>query len=243
MELAWENGDEFNGEHIGFSGIEHWPYVTLESPTQVVDTKVKELQAVVENLRKEQTELRNEIRKEHQEHTSLMTKFKTQIPALRRIDDFLEERILYYVIGDSTHYPKWGRLRIVDVNNAKGEAFYERDRKLLVLFGTKDGNVEWRLNAYSDGSGDGYQAIWPCTSLEEAQDTILRVTRLQIDSWTQTNTSESARTIINNCKVAGILAPQAMHDFVNKQKQRTAQAVIDDLEKRLAAQKALLEKE
>lgn len=43
--------------------------------------------------------------------------------------------------------------------------------KLLSLFGRSDGDLEWRLNQYSDGSGCG-STVYPCTSYDQALDIV-----------------------------------------------------------------------
>lgn len=41
--------------------------------------------------------------------------------------------------------------------------------KLISLFGKSNGDLSWRLHRWSDGSGDNYQNIIPCQSMEEAK--------------------------------------------------------------------------
>lgn len=86
--------------------------------------------------------------------------------ALVRIEEFLDGKITHFVewIGE------WRPPVIVAASEATtADGGHHRSAlKLLTLFGKTGGDLEWRLNRYSDGSGSN-NTVYPCRSLEEAQ--------------------------------------------------------------------------
>jgi len=60
-----------------------------------------------------------------------------------------------------------------------GDHNYREDLRLISLFGSSEGNLDWRLNYYRDGSGT-YEAIVPCTSLEEANEVLIKTIQEKI---------------------------------------------------------------
>lgn len=56
---------------------------------------------------------------------------------------------------------------LIDANGQR----YEKELKLVTLFGDTKGNLEFRINQYMDGSGS-YCECYPCLSREEADQTV-----------------------------------------------------------------------
>lgn len=74
-----------------------------------------------------------------------------------------------FMTGGITHLVELGwSPSIVEFNKSVAPGEYDGGNiKLLSLFGSSDGNVEWRLHSYSDHSG-GSKAIVPATSYDHA---------------------------------------------------------------------------
>lgn len=131
-----------------------------EPPTFIYDERIKkleerekELMDSIFNLGESKREL-EKVAKENQ-------KKYERIDKLKRLNDFIDGKITHYVI-----LSMYTRESIVDFKDAKcmGD---KRDLKLLTLFGNSKGELNWKLNQYSDGSGCNSEVI-PCTSYEEA---------------------------------------------------------------------------
>ncbi len=86
------------------------------------------------------------------------------IEPLKNVFDFIRGDFKYYALPDLYKGPQISKKNIADSD----EGQYERGTKLLTLFGKSNGDVEWRLSQYSDGSGSSKVAI-PCKTIEDAK--------------------------------------------------------------------------
>jgi hypothetical protein len=120
----------------------------------------------------------------------------SKIDSLRYIEDFLDGKMTHFVIVTNS-----GKFEIQEKNIAiASEDRHVRETKLLTLFGNKDSKYfHWRLNRYSDGSGD-YTTAYPCKSYDEAlayaQDLLIKeLEKLDTNSlpWWLNNLMESAQ--------------------------------------------------
>ena len=149
-------------------------------PMERINKDVAEMQSKKEDLAKQLDELRTEIRAATGERQKLLESIK-QVPALKRIDDF--------ICGRFTHIVKesYGEYSIVAVNSAEfktADRSYDREYKLLTLFGRTKGDLAFRINQYSDGSGHSCEC-WLCFSEQEAKDLIVEKigNRLKETHW------------------------------------------------------------
>jgi len=78
--------------------------------------------------------------------------------------DFIDGKITHYVEVCS-----WSPPRLLEFKDAmvSDENRWNKKLKLLVLYGASNGDLEWNISQYSDGSG-GRRQVLPCCSLEEA---------------------------------------------------------------------------
>lgn len=73
--------------------------------------------------------------------------------------NFVTGKIKYIVIGNYD-------FEIVEYD--KFNIQYERDLKLITLFGCTDGGLQYRIDTYSDGSGGSNQKLYPFTDYDLA---------------------------------------------------------------------------
>lgn len=161
--LAWlqvlsENDETFDGE----LRIVQESTLHTNPPRQKINNQIVELQATLEDLRQQILARKRDLQDFENGYDDRMARLK-QHESLRRLDDF--------IAGQITHYVEisYGPPTIVSFEDAKtDDATDKRDKlKLLTLFGRTNGNLEWGLNRYSDGSGPD-ATVFPCTSYDEA---------------------------------------------------------------------------
>ncbi len=152
---------------------EEWP--SPEAPTRLVGEvldeppvadyhdQVRILREEIERLCADLAEVEGDIMVAKQERHQLLDKLK-QVPALRRIDDFIEGKFTHFV---SMEYRYEIRGRDVALESNDRFASAADKTKLLSLFGRSGGDLNWGINSYSDGSGASGTVI-PCQSEEEA---------------------------------------------------------------------------
>jgi hypothetical protein len=167
---------EYDGDHIvkpTMETDEDEPWegspVTLRkvfssAPREMYDKNIEALDAKIAKLEDQKHALDEEIRKSKFDETERKKRIKVN-SSLKRIDDFLEGKVTHIVFGEYDV-----RIETFDEAIRYKENEYEKipsKLRLLSLFGNSNGNLEWNLNTYSDGSGSRTK-IWPCVSYEHA---------------------------------------------------------------------------
>lgn len=137
-------------------------------PTADLDERIVKLKAELEKVKKDiafhrkaDKELEQQIERRMEEWESVQREF----PELYTLQRFLRGEIKYYFFQNT-----WAP-QIIEVDASISE--YARTNmkpdclRLLSLFGKSDGDLEWRLNRYRDGSGD-WCIVIPCATENEA---------------------------------------------------------------------------
>lgn len=155
------NGDEdesFFGRPITVSRVFAKP------PVEIIEARCAQLLETEKNIREKLETDRRLEQAFDRNAKERAARFKLH-KALERIDDFIQGKITHYVIK----HEHGGGVKISTPKEEKcGDGEYTSDLKLLVLFGKSNGNLEWKLSRYSDGSGRNYCDVWLCQSREEA---------------------------------------------------------------------------
>jgi hypothetical protein len=88
---------------------------------------------------------------------------------LQQLDDFIAGKITHFVVKEDYR-------ESVEIHEfesfiqARDESRYDKKLRLLSLYGDSKGDLSWRIDRYSDGSGDSWKHgnCWPATSCEDA---------------------------------------------------------------------------
>jgi hypothetical protein len=126
-------------------------------PRNKLDETIQELQKKIESLRKKQIELQSSIKIIEDENAKRLEKLK-KYKGLENLENFIDGKITHYAVLNS--YPE-----IITFPSKNNE------RRLLTLFGNSNGDLNWKLNRYNDGSGSDTIVV-PCLSYEQAVDEI-----------------------------------------------------------------------
>jgi hypothetical protein len=229
--------------------ITHWPQVYPEPPVEKLHEKIRELDAQLAEKRaalREVEQTRRDIAATEAADKKRMEALGKRSEALTRIEDFLDGKITHFV---NTHSYDWqddyGKgITITKASDEKcGDDKYSRDLKLLVLLGRSKGDIAWGLHRYSDGSSSGYSWVYPCCSLEEAQETAKRLTLRQIEKWQQDPAKNTALVdaIIGNGRAFDVEVPT---EILAAKAEQAKKRKLEALEKaRVAYEKAQKELE
>jgi hypothetical protein len=136
------------------------------APVTVISKEVKALQIKKDTLLEEIRKIEGNISVMNISVRTATAEYQ-KWGELKNLNLFVQKKITHYV---ELHY---GTLSIVEFGKAKCEGARD-ELKLLTLFGTSKGNLQWKLNQYSDGSGSSYEVV-PCLSYEDA--------RSQMQAW------------------------------------------------------------
>jgi hypothetical protein len=155
---------ERDGEpHVGKPEL--WHEVFTTPPLAKVHEKIAAAEKRLQELNAAITAARDQQRELDATEKDRLARLK-QHEALARIDDFLAGKITHYVVES------WSGIGMIldrtqAISGDEDRHGYNKDTKLLTLFGKSNGDLQWRLNHYSDGSGHLID-VWPCASYEEA---------------------------------------------------------------------------
>lgn len=156
-----EYGEETN--YNTFSGLYAVDYIYDTAPVKLYSKDIVDLNNSISKLKDEERDIKNRISSLNEKEKYVLDKLKN-FDKLQYLLDFIDGKITHYV------FIRWGNIEIVEYKNSMSD--YSHDMKLLSLFGNTKGDIAWRLNQYSDGSGCNTEVI-PCLSyemaLEEAQ--------------------------------------------------------------------------
>lgn len=159
--------------------------VYATAPVEVWDKQVLARRAQVQELDRELTTKRAEIRMAESSKTA-MEEAAGKYPCIQQALDFIEGRITRVVTWDG-----YGGARIETLKDAfesvdtyGGRRKFE-GMKLLNLFGTAENgrNVAWGLNQYRDGSGSSNRQIWPAHSENHAKQIVGDLLHTSLEAW------------------------------------------------------------
>lgn len=138
-----------------------------KAPTEKIDNEIAARENRLKKLSDELEEKRKGLLVFKEQETEIAKKI-TRREQLKTLFDFIDGKIAYYVEDAG-----YGDLKLIDFKDAtcNGENEHtpkdKRPLKLLTLFGSSKGQLDWRLNCYKDGSGTNTK-VYPAISKEAA---------------------------------------------------------------------------
>jgi hypothetical protein len=189
----------------------------------------------VERLNREIKELR-ETR--HTIEMEIITARKQNEASLKDYARFDELKLLNdFIAGKITHYfeiPHYGSPRIIKLSETKTDEYNRGEFRLLSLFGRSDGHLDWKLNAYYDGSGSWNEVI-PCTSYEQA----LVEAQKYLDS--QADAKTTWQSTIDFAQKYGLRLPDGYIEREKEDQRKSLLHQMDEAQKRIEEINAKLE--
>lgn len=199
-----------------------------EEPVQKWSAKIEKLNSEILELQKTRDAITAEIRTasatERERKERLM-----QHRALTRIDDFLAGKMTHFVMES---YRGVEIMTFDEVVKYK-ESDYDRiptGIKLLSLFGKTNGDLEWGINRYSDGSG-GRDTVIPCLSYEEAMEQAKISVEKRFDTWRKNNNKNHFCSDAVSANKLGFPVPKDIHDNNERITREGKQRQFDEAKK------------
>jgi hypothetical protein len=206
--------------------------------------KEKNLRELEQRYEKSRKELEQQIAQQHQRLTMIKDKAKHHADALFKFVDKADAKSLdllkKVMSGQVTHIFVSGYSpEIFEWDGGKG--VYEEDRdynrveirgiKLLSLYGYSDGDLEYRLHTYRDGSG-GSQQIFPVCSYAEALN--LAQADCDVHSSEYLAGNRNSFSLASWQKIEGIVIPQAVIEKHEAAEDASRLKRIENLKKELS---------
>ena len=201
------------------------------APTQRFDAKIAEIEDKIKTAQKKYIEIENKIAELNITEKQRLEKYK-QYQQLNRLDDFLDGEITHIVfLNYQIKIEEWGSKELNCNENHKS-------LKLITLFGDSNGDLQWNLNSYRDGSGSNISIV-PCCSYPEA----IAVIQKHIDDLLANNPNEyNISYCIDAVKGYNLKIDQKWIDNDKEKRTKIALKKVLELETSLANAKKELDK-
>lgn len=213
-----EKGDVFQGETciIEMELFDKPPIKKYEQSILLLKNDLEKLNEIYENKIKELDSIKKEIEE--------YKKIYDQYAELKYLNMFIEGKLKYYVVEDSSD---------IYISKFEHEVSYYNKLKLLTLFGTTDGDLQWRLSRYSDGSGS-YNNVYPFCSYEEAFEKTRELIIKKLDFYFNKKTDDfsiwSFKRLLESAKKIKMKIDKKYLDLYKKMK-------LDEIQKQIIKQK------
>lgn len=206
-----------------------------EPPVELFDATIADRKSEIAALEAAIEEL-HRVRKDTERHNHIFLKNAEKFKQLVNLEKFIGAGITHYVIV------AYGSVTVTPKDNAKCE-YSKRDLKLLTLFGNTKGELCWRLNSYSDGSGSNFDVI-PCISQEEAEAAARSIVADMLAYFDDKTSYYLAETIASAVKL-GVPIPHRAAETVRVRRMEKLAKELADLDGKrnvITAQLAAVEK-
>jgi hypothetical protein len=239
--VAPEYEDGSNGEPY-WGRPEEWRDVFLEPPTVKLQEKVAELDKLVAEKRKELKRVNAELDQAGKRRQEQLKKL-VQHQALQRIEDYLDGKFTHFL-----EVPGYSAPAIVTADKAlahggtEHENRWDKKLRLLTLFGDTKGDLQWRINRYSDGSGSSNTEVYPCQNEEEAITIVRQLYADAVAVWREQEKKPYGRAIewSQKCPEGWIVVPDDIREYLATAKQQARQAELEKARENLAKAEAAL---
>lgn len=234
VEIGHTYEDDEDGE-LFFDGTEIVDRVYDKAPVEAVSREVRDLEARRAQLSDAVAQLECGERTARKRVDAL--KVYSQ---LERVEDFLAGKITHYVTWSS--YGDYPAPFVSAVQDERcGDSRNKSDPlKLLVLYGTDRKTVEWKLNYYSDGSGNNQRHCVPCCSLEEANTKAREILARSFEKHAEMRGgSHFAEQLVKAAKACGAPIPAG---FEARIREAAIQSIHGQIEKCDQQRKELVER-
>lgn len=161
---------------------------------------------------------------------------------LARVEDFLSGKITHYVLYGNYYSNQFPIPRISTPQaEISGDDQYG-EVKLLALYGTRERTLEWKLNRYSDGSGDKSHCI-PCCSLEEAQQKAREILAESISKYKVPDqyNCQHGLELVQAAKTYGVPLPDGFEEALRRCQIRNRESEVVQKQKELDVATAALQ--
>lgn len=232
---------EYDGGDYGepsWGAPEQWDQIYLNPPTQKLEAKVDELDKLITEKRNELKRVNTELDQAGRQYQEQLKKLK-QHQALRRIEDYLDGKFTHFLHVCDYYGPK-----II----TKDEALDQNDRwdkelKLLTLFGDTKGDLQWRINKYRDGSGNSWNDVHPVSSEEEAIAIARRLFADAVTEWREQEKKHYGRAVnwANRNEKGWLDVPGDLRDYLRGLELSAKQGAIETARKALEKAQADLD--
>lgn len=204
------------------------PVAAQHDQVKELSEQIAQMQDIVTAKRREAEDAetaRDLAKHDYEEFVGTISKRHT---ALRHVENMLDGKIKIFVEGCGYAPPKVLSLKDLEEGDGYGSKTW---LKLIVLFGTSNGDLSWRVNEYRDGSGGTWKTLHPCADMDEAKTVIAGIYH---DRFKEVRAAKQSHLIssgwLDTAKKWGIAVPQDIADMINDSAVSNLQSKLEKLE-------------
>ena len=165
--------DHHDGFYEDYGPTEIVGKIFERPPVEVVDEQIAAKLTELAEIEKRHATLfyeSNDVERTAKERLKKFEKFK----GLELLEDFIDRKITHFVWASEENSYDFKIGSFEDAIKNK-DRYHSTDLRLVTLFGRSNGDLQWRVDQYYDGSGGSRQCIWPCRDEQHAKDTIATI--------------------------------------------------------------------
>lgn len=230
--LVYHVYEEFWGDesayHADTSVIHSYDTIYASPPVEVQNKEIQKLEEVISNKRKELAELEVKIITTKKDHTALLANLK-KTDALQYIDDIIEGRITHIV------EVSFRSVRIHEFDEFIRTRYrHDKGLRLLSLYGASKGDLQFKVNEYTDGSGSDTE-VYPAPSKEIA-DALAKKLLIDIVKDTEKQITEKGSSYIGADMLKSMTDLGIPSDIIQEYHNAALRKAIEDKVATLTAQ-------
>lgn len=217
------SGENFVVKTLHDEPVISWRQKEIEDREIRYERRKKDLERLHAQLTKEQTLAKLKIKAAR---TTASSEVSEQLETVER---FVSGEITHLFIN--SYAPK-----IVPFDAAilqKEDSGAPKDLRLISLFGRSDGDLEWRIHKYYDGSGGGAVGVHPATSEAHALEIATGVFESALEDW-RAGEKRPRAVYLSAWSEVGIALPADLKEHNEKAKALLREEKRTELLKRLA---------
>ncbi len=203
-----------------------------ESPCESrIKKSISEANKKLDSLRTELSTLTSKKDELEKQYNEIYSRAKV-IKSLQKVFDFLDKKITHFV------YTSYCKIAIVPFDEFMKSQYtpYDKNKlKLLCLYGDSNGDMQWKINEYRDGSGSWSDCI-PCSSFEEAAKIVEEICLKEFEDIRKSqDITNSMNAAIESAKKIGLKIPDDVASMIKERKKanliQRKESAIKDVEK------------
>lgn len=223
------SGENFVVSSLHDAPAESWKEKNLRNLNERYEEEKKALDVAIGNARRQIKEVEAKARA----RASAIFAFakNAEDSQLGVLHDFLAGEIThFFVSGYRPRIVGWDDDSLYDADRTYG--FRADGIRLVSLFGSSDGRLDYRINKYRDGSGD-WEPVTPCRSYDDALDAAQR----ELDCIADLYVSGEGRSFYPDSwvKIDGIKIPESALEKLKAEKRKNTKNRIKKLQDEIAS--------
>lgn len=228
--VGWEGDVQYE---TGYNPVIRNPsYLYPKKPVPVVHKEISEAEEELKRLKEEIRTTRSAMFEFERDEKARQERILRH-EKLALLDDWVGGKITHLV--HLSKYDPWKIVPIADEETDNGSRNSKKKLKLLTLWGDSNGDLQFRIGQYSDGSGSTNYEVIPCSSEDDAKGKIREEAERIFDIYEEHGTlNQDVMLAYNSARTYNLPVPDSLVAHIKQQRVAVAQKKFDDSRENMA---------